>query len=113
LDLKEFLFGLRVTAIGMGVVFAALYVLQLVMNGFEAAFYKEPKEKIAPVPAEEEPAVEEGLPKTVVAAISVAVACYLGGRQANVVSIRKANEAKTAWQQAARGAAMISRRSNT
>jgi len=115
MHIEDFLFGLKVTAIGMGIVFAALYFLQLVMDAFRMIFY-EPKQKavITPAPteavAQEEPAVE-GLSPAVIAAISAAVAYCLGGRPANVVSIRRENETKTAWQQVARANSVV-RKSN-
>jgi len=116
MDMNEFVFGLRVTVIGMGIVFASLYGLQLVMYGMKAVFYKEPvaqQSMPAQAESENEPApVEDGIPAGVVAAISVAVACFMGGRPGNVVSIRKSADTNTPWKHAARGAAMINRRSN-
>lgn len=115
MDMNEFVFGLRVTAIGMGIVFASLYGLQLVMNGMKVVFYKEPVVVVpAPVaePTEVETPVAEGIPPGVIAAIGVAVACFMGGRPGNVVSIRKSSDTSTPWQHVARSAAMINRRSN-
>ncbi|HSL93569.1 MAG TPA: OadG family protein [Bacillota bacterium] len=117
MDINEFYLGIRVTLIGMGVVFAALYVLQLVMYGMKALFYKEPIKTHAPAVAVAEPVVETiepehtGLPASLIAAISVAVAAYMGGRPGNVVSIRKLGDGKSPWQHAARIAPFEKRRS--
>jgi sodium pump decarboxylase gamma subunit len=117
MDINEFYLGVQVTIIGMGVVFAALYALQMVMYGMKGLFYKEPVKATAPalaavepVPATVEPA-ESGLPTSLIAAISVAVAAYMGGRPGNVVSIRKLGEGKSPWQHAARVAPFENRRS--
>ena len=114
MSLNEFLLGVRVTFIGMGIVFASLYGLQLVMDGFRAVFYKEPQVRNKPVqqPTEKETENSEALPKDLVAAISVAVACYMGRRPGTIVSIQRAGIGKTPWQHAARTAPMKSRRSN-
>lgn len=114
--MSNIVFGLRVTVIGMGIVFAALYGLQLIMYGMKAVFYKEPTvAATTPTPVVEEnveTASASKIPEEVIAAISVAVACFMGGRPGNVVSIRKSDNAFTPWKQAARGAAMITRRGN-
>lgn len=115
MDINEFFLGLRVTFIGMGIVFGALYGLQLVMYGLKAAFYKEPKSTSQPLQQdirEKQDVESQGLPTGLVAAISVAIACYMGGRPANIVSIQRAGDSKTPWQHAARTAPMQSRRSN-
>lgn len=116
MHIEDFMFGLRVTAIGMGIVFAALYVLQLVMVGFRVVFYdkKKPTAIVTPVVETaviQEETVVEGLSPSVVAAISAAVAMCLGGRPANIVSIRRDSDFKTSWQQVARANAVV-RKSN-
>lgn len=115
MDLNEILYGLKVTFIGMFIVFAALYVLQLVMIAMKSVFYREPRNQVAPqavsTPVVEESPAAEGLSPAVVAAISAAIAVYLGGRPANIVSIRRGNEQKTPWQQVARANSII-RKSN-
>jgi glutaconyl-CoA/methylmalonyl-CoA decarboxylase subunit delta len=117
MDINEFYLGIQVTIIGMGVVFAALYGLQMVMVGMKALFYREPAKAPVSVATAVEPAVETiepeqtGLPTSLVAAISVAVAAYMGGRPGNVVSIRKLSEGKSPWQHAARVAPLENRRS--
>ena len=118
MHVEDLMFGLRVTAIGMGIVFAALYVLQLVMIGFRKVFYEKKEQKsnatVSPVAetavVQEEPVVE-GLSPSVVAAISAAVAMFLGGRPANIVSIKRDPDVKTSWQQVARANAVV-RKSN-
>lgn len=116
MHIEDLMFGLRVTAIGMGIVFAALYVLQLVMVGFRIFFYdkKKPTAIVAPVAETavvQEESVVEGLSPSVVAAISAAVAMCLGGRPANIVSIKRNADVKTSWQQVARANAVV-RKSN-
>lgn len=115
MDINEILYGLKITFIGMGIVFAALYGLQLVMTGMKLVFYKEPQQQLPPqgvaAPVVEEAPIAEGLSPAVVAAISAAITCYMGGRPVNIVSIRRGNDQKTPWQQVARASAVI-RKSN-
>lgn len=117
MDINELYLGIQVTLIGMGVVFAALYGLQMVMYGMKALFYKEPVRPPQPVRTVSEPVAVEvlpeqtGLPSSLIAAISVAVAAYMGGRPGNVVSIRKMGDGKSPWQHAARVAPFENRRS--
>lgn len=115
MDLQEFYLGLQVTVVGMGVVFVSLYALQMVMYGMRALFYKEPhKAALATnVPVSPEPVAETveqaGLPKSLVAAISVAVAAYMGGRPGNIIAIRRTSDGKSPWQHAARIAPLENR----
>lgn len=117
MNLQDFYLGIKVTLIGMGVVFAGLYALQLVMYGMKGLFYKEPPKQATPVAATPAPLVEAiepeqaGLPTAVVAAIAVAVAACLGCRTGNIVAIRKTGEGKSPWQHAARVAPFANRRS--
>jgi len=116
--IEDLMFGLKVTAIGMGIVFAALYVLQLVMVGFRIIFFDRKGQKsnatvspVAETAVVQEETVAEGLSPSVVAAISAAVAMCLGGRPANIVSIKRDADVKTSWQQVARANAVV-RKSN-
>lgn len=117
MSMNELYLGMRVTLIGMGVVFASLYVLQLVMLGMKAIFYQEPGKAPVPAVAASETAAETtgseqtGLPASLIAAISVAVAACMGGRPGSVVSIRKLGDGKSPWQHAARVAPSENRRS--
>ena len=115
MHIEDLMLGLRVTAIGMGIVFASLYVLQLVMIGFRKVFYdNKAKAPVTPVVetavVQEEPLVEE-LSPSVVVAISAAVAMFLGGRPASIVSIKRDPDVKTSWQQVARANSVV-RKSN-
>ena len=117
MNLQDFYLGIKVTLIGMGVVFAGLYALQLVMYGMKGLFYKEPPKQPTPVATTPAPFGEvvepeqAGLPTALVAAIAVAVASCMGGRTGSIVSIRKAGEGKSPWQHAARVAPFANRRS--
>lgn len=114
MHIDDLMFGLRVTAIGMGIVFAALYVLQLVMVAMRKIFYDPKMKKAASAPVAEplqEDAVVGGLSPAVVAAIAAAVSSFFEGRPANVISIRREGEVKTPWQQVARASA-ATRKSN-
>ena len=87
-------FGLMVLIVGMTVVLTTLYVLSIVMNIFRALFYKE-KSVVKPQVVEEVVEVEEAADltsnATIVAAISAALAVYLGRAPVNfnVISIRQ------------------------
>ena len=117
MDLQEFYLGLQVTVVGMGVVFLSLYALQMVMYGMRALFYKEPSKVAMTTDAPVSPALEvetfeqTGLPKSLIAAISVAVAAYMGGRPGNIIAIRRTSDGKSPWQHAARIAPLENRRS--
>ncbi|MDP3487507.1 MAG: OadG family protein [Bacillota bacterium] len=113
--IEDLMFGLKVTVIGMGIVFASLYVLQLVMIGFRKVFYdnkaKTPVTSVVETAIVQEEPLVEGLSPSVVVAITAAVAMFLGGRPANIVSIKRDADVKTAWQQVARANAVV-RKSN-
>ncbi len=98
---SELYLGFKVTVIGISIVFAALYVLQLVMQAMRLLFYKgeraeAPALESTSAAAPAEPAVS----RSVLAAISAAIYACFGRRGANIVAIRR--EQPSAWQQAAR-----------
>ncbi|MDP3058943.1 MAG: OadG family protein, partial [bacterium] len=96
MQLEQLVYGLKITTIGMLIVFSALYVLQLVMNSMRTIFYREPI--ITPEPEAE---VLEHRPE-IIAVISAAVATFMGGgKRGSIIAIRKTSE-QSSWQQVAR-----------
>ena len=109
---SELYLGFKVTVIGMTIVFAALYVLQLVMQAMRLLFYRGVDKEISAqegiykshIPEHKVPEpVRQGVSRSVLAAISAAIYACLGGKSANIVAIRR--EQSSAWQQAARAEA--------
>lgn len=117
---SELTLGLKVTVVGMTIVFVSLYVLQLVMGAMRLLFYRGERQAVAGVEANHESqitdhkgAVEaneelkpnQGVSRSVLAAISAAIHACLGGKSVNIVAIRR--EQPSAWQQAARAIATM------
>lgn len=117
--MEKLLYSLRLTAIGMGVVFVALfllsqmmYVLPLLAGGRKARVAKPaPLEKSAAIEssasvAESAAAAVEnnGVAPEVIAVIATAIASYLGQtpENLNIVSIRRAPTSVGPWAMAAR-----------
>jgi len=114
-----FNYGLKVTAIGMGIVFVALYLMQLLLIGLgriAGAVAKENKiahvvsfeseSSVEPLPVQDE-AATPAMPTQevnfgVMIAISAALAAAMGSRPVNIVSIRKDHAVGSLWQQASR-----------
>lgn len=109
--------ALRLTAVGMGVVFAALYALSLMMyslpllaggRGKPAAVAPqasvEATASVAESAAATEAAVSNGPSPEVIAVIATAIAAYLGQtpENLNIISIRRAPAAVGPWALAAR-----------
>jgi len=114
-----FNYGLKITAIGMGIVFVTLYLMQLLLTALGAVVTATAKEsKIAHILIDEpETATEawvevpESLPLTsptpeisfgVMIAISAALAAAMGSRPVNIVNIRRDQVVSSLWQQAGR-----------
>jgi len=117
-----FNYGLKITAIGMGIVFVTLYLMQLLLIALGKIVSSTAKaSKIAPMvsselvdSAESMEAVEivdedftEVAPRPeinfgVMIAISAALAAAMGSRPVNIVSIRRDHGASSLWQQAGR-----------
>ena len=91
-------FGLLILAVGMTVVLTTLVLLAFVMHLMKIFFYKEKKaEPVVAKPVVEEPVVEETDNGALVAAISAALAVYLGKPPVsfNVISINRVG--KSNW----------------
>lgn len=105
--LEELIYGLQLTAIGMGVVFLALSVVSIIISLFDRfGREKQPvaeQSQTAPVVAE--PETGEILPE-VIAVISAAVAEAVG-KKARVTHIRQ-SVSSTAWQRQGRATIMAS-----
>lgn len=114
-----FNYGLKITAIGMGIVFVTLYLMQLLLTVLGTVVNATAKKsKIAHVLTNEpETATEAGVevaeyvPETsptpeisfgVMIAISAALAAAMGSRPVNIVSIRRDQVVSSLWQQAGR-----------
>ncbi len=113
-----FLESLIVLITGLVVVFAMLILLTLIIKAYGSVIYNitsggkgkkekaQPEEKPAVAPVAQKaqalptvkPAVEEGIPGEVVAAIAAAVACMdVGGLGYKVKSIRRQAAARPVW----------------
>ncbi|MBT9152267.1 MAG: hypothetical protein DDT35_00481 [Firmicutes bacterium] len=114
-----FFYGLKITAIGIGIVFVTLYVTQLILLGLGQIATARAKNKPQPSLAENPPLdevtseiVTEENPMLspnchepsfgVLVAISAALAAMLGSRPVSIISIRKEQNGGSAWQQSAR-----------
>ncbi len=111
MQLADLLDGLRVTLIAMGIVFASLWALSMVMTAMRPIFYREPKPKQeAAAVAQSEERVESpveqnnGMSPQLVAVIATALAAYLGQtpENLNIVSIRRTPTTLPQWAMAAR-----------
>ena len=116
---SELTLGLKVTVVGMTIVFVALYVLQLVMLAMRLLFYRGERQEVAAVvnnksqntdhktaaEASETVPAAQGVSRSMLAAISAAIHACLGGKSVNIVAIRR--EQPSAWQQAARAIATM------
>jgi len=116
---NELAHALKVTVVGMTIVFVSLYVLQLVMAAMRVLFYRGERQAVADV--ETHPttqhadhksritdhkvmdAATHGESHSVLAAISAAIHVCLGGKRHNIVAIRR--DQPSAWQQVARATA--------
>ena len=116
---EVFFYGLKVTAIGMGIVFVALYLMQLLLLalGFVAGAATKESKTAHVVSTETANHVEtvevvdeavtlvqptQEVTYGVMIAISAALAAAMGSRPVNIVSIRKDHIAVSSWQQASR-----------
>jgi len=109
-----FFYGLKITAIGMGIVFVTLLFMQYLLKGISYALQSTAK---APAVSTEQPVAEfvavappvtapETAPQEinfgVLVAISAALSAMMQSRPVNIISIRKDIPTGSAWQQAAR-----------
>ncbi|MBS3938885.1 MAG: OadG family protein [Peptococcaceae bacterium] len=114
-----FFYGLKITAIGMGIVFVTLYVTQLILLGLGQIATARAKNMPQPSSADTLPMAEvlsetlteeNPMPSPtanepsfgVLVAISAALAAMLGSRPVSIISIRKEQNSGSAWQEAAR-----------
>ncbi len=105
--LEELIYGLQLTAIGMGVVFLALSVVSIIISLFDRfGREKQPVAEQSQAGAVvEEPQTDVILPE-VIAAISAAVAVAVG-KKARVTHIRQ-SVPSVAWQRQGRATIMAS-----
>lgn len=108
--MKDLMVGLELTLLGMGVVFLTLYALTLLMNllrfsGDRKAEVPRPAAKPASAPAAAH--APGGTPPEVIAAISAAVAEYLG-KPAGSFAVRSVRAEAPAWAAAGRLQQMLS-----
>ncbi|WP_432663072.1 OadG family protein [Wukongibacter baidiensis] len=101
--------GLLITALGMGVTFAALIALSFMLDLMKVLFYKEPTKapvKVEPRPkaAPESPAPAKEDDEELVAVITAAVAASLNTSTHNIVvrNIVRLPDATPAWGRAGR-----------
>lgn len=102
--------GLLITALGMGVTFAALIALSFMLDLLRILFYKDPsKNKVVEV--KEEPAapqesevVEEKEDEELIAVISAAIAASLNTSTHNIIvrNITRVQDNAPAWNKAGR-----------
>lgn len=103
--------GLLITALGMGVTFAALIALSFMLDLLRILFYKDPNKNKA-VEVKEEPAVaqksesveEEQEDEELIAVISAAIAASLNTSTHNIIvrNITRVADSSPAWNKAGR-----------
>ena len=107
--------GLKVTAVGLSIVFGVLIILMIVLMLFKVIFYKEKKENteikksepvratpIEPVQANEQKKSTEGSDEELIAVITAAVAACMGTspESVRIRSYRRIENKKPAWNRA-------------
>lgn len=101
--------GLIVTALGMGVTFAALIALSFLLDVLRILFYKDPNKKPVQVAIEKEvepveAVVEESNPEELVAVITAAIAASLQTTTHNIVvrNITRVGDVTPMWAKTGR-----------
>ncbi len=101
--------GLKVTGLGLTIVFSVLVILMIVLYLFKVIFYKTPKKTAAPVqaapapaPAEEAAVSDEPDDEELIAVLTAAVAASLNTSTYNlkIKSYRRVNNSVPAWNKA-------------
>lgn len=106
--------GLIVTALGMGVTFAALITLSFLLDLLRILFYKEPQKapvQSVPQPAAVEETAEEDNTEELVAVITAAIAASLQTATHNIIvqNIVRVGDNTPTWGKAGRTEQMGSR----
>lgn len=107
--------GLRVTVIGLIIVFAVLVILMLVMMAMKKIFYKEEKPNTKPEPKTKpeipQPAKPEMNEDELVAVITAAIAASLNTStyRLHVKSFKRAEDTSPSWNRAGRSEVIESR----
>lgn len=98
--------GLKVTVVGLCIVFAVLIILMLVMMLMKVIFYKDPNKALKEVKAEPEvtnAAVSEAIDETeLIAVLTAAIAASLNTStyNLNIKSYRRIENTSPAWNKA-------------
>mgnify|MGYP003304768234 CR=1 FL=1 len=99
--------GLKVTAVGLCIVFSVLIILMLVMMLMKVVFYKDPnkavKEEVKAEPEVTNAAVSEDIDETeLIAVLTAAIAASLNTStyNLNIKSYRRIENASPAWNKA-------------